>query len=124
VTDARLTEIGRLVVQLAALLGVGASSSPVTYDADRLPPGVTRDAYLRRHRARMRAAVEGWTRVGAARVVTAQAWALEVEAETATARARAKRVAPRIGPVVHRDLKPGNDDALDRALGLRRRRAG
>jgi hypothetical protein len=121
--DARALEIGRLVMQVAALVRGESLAASSTYDADRLPPGATRDAFLRRHRARVRDGVEGWTRVGAARVVTADAWAREVAGETGAARRR-----PLATPPQRRDAAPANDDAddaLDRALGIRttRRRA-
>jgi hypothetical protein len=49
-----------------------------------------------------------------ARVVTADAWELDVAAETARARRR-----PLVQPTPQNDT----DDALDRALGIRTRRA-
>ena len=94
---------------------VGATT-PTTYDQDRRPDGAgSRDAFLRRHRDRVRAGVEGWTRTGQARVVTAAAWAFDVQRETERARARATTVPP----------TPVNDvdDELDRELGIRTRRA-
>jgi hypothetical protein len=90
----------------------GASPVALTYDADRLPAGTTRDAYLRRHRTRVRDGVPGWSRVGAGRVVTAEAWAADVASET-----RGRRRA--IKPTASNDV----DDELDEALGIRTRRA-
>ena len=95
-------------------LGLGGAQAS-TYDADRLPPGVTRDGYHRRHRARMREGIEGWTRVGQARLVSASAWALEVARETQRARTRSTTAAP----VASNDVV----DELDAALGIKSRRA-
>jgi len=94
-------------------------SAATTYDAERLPPGITRDAFLRRHRRRWRAGVEGWTRVGQARVVTVEAWQRDINEEAATARARSTR-APRVRPVVVSTSTIG--EQLDAHLGIRTRR--
>jgi hypothetical protein len=112
--DARAIAIGRAVLALVDALGLG-HTTPSTFDAERLPPGITRDAYLRRHRDRVRAGVEGWSRVGQGRVVTAAAWAADVERETMRARRRSTTVTP----VAANDA----DDELDAALGIRTRRA-
>jgi hypothetical protein len=106
----RAAAIGHAVLALVDALGLG-HTTPTTYDAERLPPGITRDAYLRRHRDRVRAGASGWTRVGAGRVVTAAAWDLDVAAETNRARRRAATVAP----AAANDA----DDDLDRQLGIR-----
>ena len=96
---------------------VGRSgATPTSYDQQRLPPGTTRDGYLRRHRRRLREGVSGWTRCGQARVVTREAWTLDVEAETGAARSRAS--APTPAPDVN------VTDDLDRELGIRARRNG
>ena len=101
---------------LLAFVAGGSTSSSASYDANTLPPGVTRDAYLRRHRERLRAGVPGWTKAGAGRVVTRQAWELDVSTETTTARARPKRTPPNAPPP-----PPANDVSaqLDAALGIR-----
>jgi hypothetical protein len=107
-TDAAVLEALRIV---AAWLGLGAPPTS-TYDAERLPPGITRRAFLDRHARNVRAGVEGWTRVGRARVVTAEAWAKDAEASTRKARAR--KVTP---PTAANDIV----DELDAALGIRSR---
>ena len=95
---------------LRAWLGVGAAPSPAVYDQTHLPPGVSRDAFLRLHRARTRERVEGWSRRGKARLVTAEAWRVEIERDTS--RARTSKTSFRAAPAnVH--------DDLDRALGIR-----
>jgi hypothetical protein len=109
-TDAEALQALRTI---AAYLGLG-HAAPQTYDADHRPPGVTRRAYLDRHAARVRAGVDGWTRIGRARVVTTEAWAKDAEASTRKARAR--KVTP---PTAANDT----EDALDVALGIRTRRA-
>ena len=101
---------------LRAWLGLGAvATAPTTYTQSSLPPGVTRRAFLKRHAARVRAGVAGWTRSGHGRVVTRAAWDVDVAAETAREphRTRSARLE------VVRDL----DAELDAALGIRTRRA-
>jgi hypothetical protein len=111
--DERATAIGRAVLALLDALDIGASAS-TTYSATSLPPGISRDSFLRRHGARVREGLEGWTRTGQSRVVTSEAWAADVERETARARRRSTTVAP----VPSNDV----DDELDAALGIRTRR--
>lgn len=103
---------------LRAWLGL-AASAPTTFDAERLPPGITRDAFLRRHRRRWRARAEGWTRVGQARVVTVEAWQHDIDEEAAIARARSART-PRVRPAVIPATTIG--EQLDAHLGIRTRR--
>src|ERR1700747_1188605 len=67
-------------------VGIGTIAASPTYDADRLPPGVSRDAYLRRHARCVRDGVPGWSRVGRGRVVTSDAWDADVQVETARTR--------------------------------------
>jgi hypothetical protein len=100
---------------LRAWLGAGASPH-VVYDQAHLPPGISRDNFLRLHRVRSREGVEGWSRRGKARLVTSEAWARELAAETVRARTRT----PEGPPAKH----PANDardvDAeIDRVLGIR-----
>ncbi len=111
--DQRALAIGRAVLALVDALGLGSRASVETYDADRLPPGVTRDAFLRRHRSRCRAGVEGWTRAGHGRVVTVDAWRADVMAETSRAR-RARPAPPPPTTSAVDDLDP-----IERALGVR-----
>ena len=87
---------------------------PTSYHQDHLPPGITRDGYLRRHRVRARAGVEGWTRCGQARLVTAQAWEEELRAETSRARGRTAVEPPSAS-------EDDGDVLLDAALGIRAR---
>jgi hypothetical protein len=86
-------------------------ATPTTYTQVALPPGITRDGYMRRHRVRMRARVDGWTRCGQARLVSASAWQTDVESETASAAGR-----PRHLRIVPQPLSLS--DELDRALGI------
>jgi hypothetical protein len=112
--DERALELGRLIMRAAVLLRLGAPT-PAMYTQDRLPPGVTRGSYLRRHGARVSDGAEGWTRVGKARVVTAAAWDADVAHETAGARARPRLAV--VAPV------PSIGDSIDARLGIRTRRA-
>ncbi len=120
VDDAQAAAIGHALLALLAALGIGQAIAPATYDADHLPPRISRDGFLRRHAGRVRDGVEGWTRTGQSRAVTAAAWALDVESETQRGRAR-KRTAKAPVP-------PANDDGdgrdeLDIALGIDSRKA-
>ena len=110
--DAKALAVGRAVLALVDALGLGSSSAPSVYTADALPPGMTRDAFLRRHRARVRAGVEGWTRAGQGRVVTREAWQTDAQAETTRTRRTASQ-----------DAANDVDAKLDAALGIRTRRA-
>jgi hypothetical protein len=110
IEDARALAVGRAVLALVDALGLGSMAARVAYDAQHLPPGVTRDAFLRRHRARVREGVAGWARSGQGRTVTRSAWEADVAEETARSRRR---------PVTH--APAANDDAtsVERALGIR-----
>src|ERR1017187_7656569 len=88
----------------------GAGGGPPSYDQEHLPPGVTRDAFLRRHRDRVGRAVEGWTRAGVGRVVPRTAW--DLDGDAATTRPRARRPTTMVA-------EPADLDArLDAALGI------
>jgi len=96
---------------VAAWLGLGSTAAPASYDQAHMPPGATsRSAFLERHRQRVRDGVEGWSRVGQGRVVTAAAWAADVERETS--RSRRRPVAP---PLAANDSR----GAIAEALGIR-----
>jgi hypothetical protein len=113
--DAHALAVGRAVLGLLAALGLVERGEPAMYDADRLPPGLSRDAFLRRHRARVREGIPGWTRAGKARLVSREAWERDVADETC----RPRHVAvPRTVPRAANDL----DAELDAALGIRTRR--
>ncbi len=111
--DARALAVGRALLAVLEVLGAG-TGAPAVYTQDALPPGVTRRAFIDRHRARVRAGIAGWSRAGRARVVTAAAWGEDVAAETN--RARMRRAPPRLEVV--RD----DGDKLEQALGIRVRR--
>jgi len=116
--DDRALEVGRLVLRLAALLGVSAPAAPAVYTSASLPPDVASpDAFKRVHRAKMRASVAGWSKQGRVRSVTREAWALHVEQETTGARRRPKRIAPSMQATAANDL----EGQLVAELGLRRR---
>ena len=90
----------------------GGRDVSTPFSQDERPPGVTRDGFLRRHRAQMRAKAAGWTSVGKARLVTRLAWGAYVTDE---GRSRRK-------PSVALSLDVERDE-IDRALGIRPRRA-
>lgn len=116
--DPRVVALAAAIVALADML-LGERAAPVSYDAANLPPGMTLDAYRRRHRARVHAGTEGWTCVGKARLVTRGAWERDIQAETEAARSRRahpQREAPS-SPSPANDL----DARLDAALGIRTR---
>jgi hypothetical protein len=112
------TEVEALMAlrTLTAWLGIGSAPAS-NYTQDSRPLGVSRDAYLRRHRIRMRARTPGWTRCGQARLVTASAWEADVAAETATAAERRPRPALAIVP------PPSGKDQIAAQLGIRLRGA-
>jgi hypothetical protein len=114
-TDA---EIAAALRVLAAAIGLGFAPTSSTYSADSLPPGVTRDAFLRMHRARVRGGVAGWSRRGKARLVTADAWQLELTRDTTRGRAQ-RSVANDRSPGIY---PPCVEDDLDRRLGIREKR--
>jgi hypothetical protein len=102
-------EAVRALRVLAQWLGLGAA--PAIYTADALPPDcASRDAFLRTHRARVRARTSGWTRRGKVRAVTAEAWAADV--------ITAASAAPRQLALVATST-PSLDAVLDRELGIR-----
>lgn len=86
-SDADVLEALRV---LRAWFTGGVTAEPASYSAAALPPGVTRAGYLRRHARRVREGVPGWTRVGHARVVSREAWELDVAAETNRRRTMAR----------------------------------
>ncbi len=101
---------------LRTWLGVGVA--PAVYTADALPPDCTsRDAFLRRHRERLKTNAPGWTKRGKTRAVTVEAWRSDVEQETHALRTRLpSKLALVPAP---RDVSA----ELDRALGIRTRGA-
>ena len=99
---------------VAAWLGLGAASLPAIYDQTQLPPGVTRDAFLRLHRARTKERAPGWSRRGKARLVTAEAWSAEIARDTS-------RAVPRRLKNVFQPPPKNLDHDLDRRLGIRTR---
>jgi hypothetical protein len=101
---------------LAAWLGIGAATTAAVFTQHALPPDVaSADAYLRLHRAQVKAGTPGWSRAGAVRSVTTDAWRIYVDEQTT----RARRKATTTAPVAANDA----DDELDAALGIRTRRA-
>jgi hypothetical protein len=85
------------------------------FHQDDLPPGVSRDSFLRRHRLRMQDGAPGWTKCGKSRIVSAAAWAEDVAKETSLAALRRSPLrVVRASPTVD-EL----DAELDRALGIR-----
>jgi hypothetical protein len=83
--DAQALEVGRMVLRMAALLGL-TGAAPAVFTQDTCPPDCpSRDAFLRRHRLRVKSKTPGWTIRGKTRSVTADAWALDVQSETARA---------------------------------------
>ena len=117
-SDQQALAVGRAVLALVDALGL-RDSRRESYDVSRLPPGVTARAFRDRHAARVRAGVDGWTRVGRARIVTREAWEKDAAAETSRARARKPTT-----PTAAND-KASDDFAarLDTALGIRPRKA-
>jgi hypothetical protein len=113
--DAHALAVGRLVLQLADALGFSTPVAPIIYSTASPPPDVASgDAFARIHRTQLRASVQGWTKNGSVRAVTAEAWAAYVAERTRAARARPKRVSPTVA---------ANDvsGAMDAALGIRTR---
>jgi hypothetical protein len=111
--DEEALEIGRLVLRLAGLLGIGTVAAPVVYSQHRLPPDVSSaDGFLRAHRVQFKAGTPGWTRQGAVRAVTAEAWDAHVAEQGS--RARMRRIA-RVPSVAANDL----GEQIDRELGIR-----
>jgi hypothetical protein len=100
---------------LRGWLGLGAdSSAPTSYTQDALPPGISRGSFLRRHSKHVRQGTAGWSRVGHGRVVTAEAWSLDVAIET--------RRRPRLAKTLA--VVPDVDTRLDEAFGIRIRKTG
>jgi hypothetical protein len=111
-SDARALEIGRLVLQVAALLGAAETSAPATFTQHFLPPECpSADAFLRLHRSMVKAEAPGWHRRGQTRAVDASAWATYLQDQTAKRPRRPK-------------LQELAVDELDHALGIRPRRVG
>ncbi len=101
---------------IATVLGI-APSTPDLYTQDRLPSDCgSRDAYLRRHRERMKVMATGWTRRGMVRAVTRAAWEADVAHETIASRTRTRKLVALPAP---RDV----DADLDRQLGIKTRAA-
>jgi len=98
---------------LRAWLGAGQAVTPAVYDQANLPPGVTRDGFLRLHRARTRERVAGWSRRGKARLVTSEAWSAEIARDTSS---------PRRLKTTFQGAPRSADEDLDRALGIRTKR--
>ena len=104
---------------VATYFGFGRMEAEV-YDQDARPPGAcSRDAFLRLHRSRVRARTPGWSVLGKRRLVSGEAWALEMEGDTARARTR---TSPKLVAVVGGGGRNIDDD-LNRQLGIRTGRA-
>jgi hypothetical protein len=98
---------------------VASRIAPEVFTQHDLPPdAASQDAYQRIHRAHLRAGVTGWTKQGAVRAVTADAWRAYVAEQTAAARARPRRTSPtERAPVASTDAAA----ELDAIFGIRRR---
>jgi hypothetical protein len=120
--DAQALAVGRAVLDLLGALGIGLRALTTIYSQYDLPQGArSKEAYLERHRDRVRAGVAGWTRSGKVRGVTQEAWELDVAEQTSRSRRqRATTARPRLELV---DSDPEGRE-IDRAYGVRLKRGG